>query len=493
MATAFERVMDDRKKIVEELMERIKSGYVLTPEQWNKYWIRPQNPTSMVYYKGVNRLKLGFAAVVNDYKDPRWITFKQAQDRGWKVKKGSKGILCEKWIFSKIVENYNEKTGQKEKVEIKLDKPIVNYFIVYNAQQIEGMPDLYLPELPKSEISEVADDLIKSSECPIREVAQEKAYYSPMNDEIVLPMREVFKDENAFCSVVAHEMIHSTGHPTRLNRPITSVFGSLDYAKEEVVAELGAVFLLSNLGIKIEKDNLQQHSNYLKSWLDVLSKDYNELFRAAKQSETAANRIYENYLQYQRSELYKLKEDIEKSETLKKEPFADLKIKIQYNEHKNIPENTVLEGISAYEYLKELMKVDKEIARKNKIESTYYYDKVKLDFFYKDFSRKDMRIDLGDLEFKNALKVSSGMENRLKLFIEELKDPRVQAAIMREEKMTSEEYDKTLKSMSKDLRDMIKDFKVEEKEYLKHLEQQNGVKSSWSKKIEKEKSEEIER
>lgn len=488
MATAFEKILDERKKLVESLIERINEGYVLTPEQWNEYWVRPQNPTSHVYYKGVNRLRLGFAAVLYDYKDPRWVTFKQAQDRGWQVKKGAKGVLCEKWIYTKTVKVYNEKTGKKEETEVKLDKPIPNYFIVFNAEQIEGIPKLYLPELTKSEVSEITDNLIKSSECPIKELASDEAYYSPANDEIVLPLRQVFKDENAFCSVAAHEMIHSTGHPTRLNREMSAVFGSENYAKEEVVAELGAIFLLSNLGVKIDSEHFQQHSNYLKNWLDVLKKDYNELFRVAKQSELAADRVYDNYLQYQ--ELNKFKE-IEKPETIKQELFTELKINIQHNEYKNIPENTVLQGIAAYNYLKELMKMDKEVAHKNKLENTNYYEKVKIDFYYKDFSRENMRIDLGDLEFKNAIKVSSGLENRLKLLIEELKIPELKMSIMKRENISSDEYEKTLKAMNKDIKNIIKDFKLEEKEYLKQFTQ-DKEKSSWSKKREREK-EEIER
>ena len=476
MATAFQKVMDDRKKIVETLLEKIKAGYVYTPEEWNSFFVRPQNPVSNVYYKGVNRLRLGFAAALYNYKDPRWLTYNQAQKQGWQVKRGAKGVLCEKWIFSQEKKEIDPVTKEEKKVEVPLEKPMVNYFVVFNAEQVENIPELVLPELTKTEVTKITDDLIRSSECKIKEVASEGAYYSPSKDEITLPLRNVFKDENAFCSVAAHEMIHSTGHMDRLNRDISGTFGTIKYAREEVTAELGAVFVLSNLGVKIDNEHLSRHSNYLKNWLDVLTKDYNELFKIAKAAELGADRVYSRYLENQRVE--------------EKEYFKGLEVKYHYGEGNfNIPDNTVLKGAVAYEFLKELIKKDKDINRRNKINNTHYYDKVYIDFRYKDFSRKDMRIDLGDLEFKRALKVSTAMDNRLLIYTEELKNIELKRSIMKRENWTFEEYDTNVKQAEKDVKIMTKEFKEAEKEYTQEVEK---TKSSWGKKREKENGQDLE-
>ncbi|MDU1912596.1 zincin-like metallopeptidase domain-containing protein [Fusobacterium sp.] len=127
--------------------------------------------------------------------------------------------------------------------------------------------------------------MIAASMCPIKEVGQEQAYYSPSKDEIVLPLRESFKDSESFLSTALHEMIHSTGHESRLNRDKGHMFGSPEYAKEELIAELGSVFLQGDLGIKLEGEHFQDHSNYLKSWIGALKEDYHELFRACIEAE----------------------------------------------------------------------------------------------------------------------------------------------------------------------------------------------------------------
>ena len=90
-------------------------------------------------------------------------------------------------------------------------------------------------------------------------------------------------------------MVHSTGHVTRLNRDMGGCFGSESYAKEELRAELGAMFLEADLGLQIKGEHFQDHSNYLKSWIQVLQEDYNELFRACSDAERAVKRIKERY------------------------------------------------------------------------------------------------------------------------------------------------------------------------------------------------------
>mgnify|MGYP000629998773 FL=1 len=293
--TAFEIVMENRKEVVDELIKSMEEGYVATRQLWDKMAVRPQNPVSQIYYRGGNRFRLSMEAVKRGYKDPRWLTYNQAAENDWQVKKGEKGVLCEKWIFSKTVKEKDEKGIEIEK-EVELDKPIVNYFKVFNGEQIAGIPELEKLPLEKGQVLEIAEDMIATSMCPIKEMGQEEAYYSPSKDEIVLPLRESFKDSESFLSTALHEMIHSTGHESRLNRKKENMFGSSEYAKEELVAELGSVFLQGDLGIKLEGEHLQDHSNYLNYWIKTLKEDYHELFRACIEAEKGSQFLYSNYL-----------------------------------------------------------------------------------------------------------------------------------------------------------------------------------------------------
>lgn len=115
--SAYEIVMEDRKKLVEKLIENMKQGYFITKEKLDINSLLPKNPISGFYYKGGNRLKLVFETIDKEYKDPRWLTFIQAQKQGWNIKKGEHGVLCEKWIFEKIEKAKDEVTGEEKEVK----------------------------------------------------------------------------------------------------------------------------------------------------------------------------------------------------------------------------------------------------------------------------------------------------------------------------------------------------------------------------------------
>lgn len=296
---AWDRVSEERRKLVNQLIEKMKEGKTPSEALWNSMIIRPQNPTSKVYYQGGNRLKLGYIAAENEYKDPRWMTFKQASEEGYKIKKGEHGTVCEKWIFTEKVKEKDENGNVIER-EQSLERPKVNYFTVFNAEQMEGVPPLELPERSKSEMLDIAKDFANSSECTVKEVASDSAYYSPSKDEIVMPLKEVFKSDEAFFKVQLHEMGHSTGHESRLSRDLSGDFGSEKYAKEELIAELTSVFVSGNLGVQLEGDHFNDHSNYLSHWIKALEDNPNVLYQAAVAAEKAADRLqsnYENYLE----------------------------------------------------------------------------------------------------------------------------------------------------------------------------------------------------
>lgn len=305
MSGAFDIVMGQRKELVEKMVDLMQQdNFFNNMRMWNKGALRPCNPISNVKYRGGNRMRLMVAALEHSYKDPRWGTLRQFQSKGYSIKKGEHGIPCEKWIFTR------EKTvivnGVKEKVQEKLENPVVSYFTVFNAEQIQDFPPYIQGEKKETELSREADKLISTSECPVREVAQESAFYVPAKDIIFLPPRNFFKDDVSFVKTLLHEMSHSTGHESRLNRKLDNKFGEPDYAKEELRAELGSLFTEIDLDISLQGKHYEDHSDYLKSWIKAIKDDYNEFFRACADAEKISGRLIENYCKQ-----YELKKQIQ--------------------------------------------------------------------------------------------------------------------------------------------------------------------------------------
>ncbi|MBQ5558191.1 MAG: DUF1738 domain-containing protein [Lachnospiraceae bacterium] len=299
--SAAEIVADSRKKLVEEIIENMKKGYIFPPNKWNNDMFRPQNPISGARYKGVNKFRLTLAASIMKYDDPRWLTLnqvKKTEGLEFKSYDRNKGVLCEKWIFERKVKEKDPQTGVEEEKIVKLSRPVVNYFTLYNAQEIEGLPELSRKTLEYDETMKICDEFMKSSICPITETTEGRAYYRPSTDEIVMPMRDSFRDSESFFSTVLHEMGHSTGHPMRLNRDQSGGFGSESYAREELRAELSSYFTEADLGIDLGKHGLHHHVMYLESWVGALQNDVNELFEAIRDADKSTEFLIDRYEQY---------------------------------------------------------------------------------------------------------------------------------------------------------------------------------------------------
>lgn len=240
-------------------------------------------------------------------------------------------MLLEKWIWSKVIEEENE-NGEIEKKMIKLRNPYVNFFRVFNAEQIDGIgPIPKVIPMEKNEMLQVAEEVIASSQCEIVEAMQPRAYYSPTEDKIMLPPRDHFKSQEAFLAVTLHEMSHSTGHPDRLNRQLNNKFGTPEYAKEELNAEFGSAFLQMDLGIQLSDEAVNDHAAYLQSWISVLENDPNELFRAVHNASEISDYLIENYQEYQEEQQNTQQKQISQiqSEELSNSGNAKLKVAIK--------------------------------------------------------------------------------------------------------------------------------------------------------------------
>ena len=173
---AYEIVMESRQKLVEQVISNMKKGYIFTEKKWDAQVLAPHNPVSHVRYKGGNRVRLIQQVVEKGYQDPRWMTRRHLQEQGYYIKKGEKQTICEKWIFTKK-EKYMDEDGQEKVREVELEKPMVSYFGVFNAEQIKDFPPLVQKEDQElSETMKIGMDCICSSECRIIECAQPEAY-----------------------------------------------------------------------------------------------------------------------------------------------------------------------------------------------------------------------------------------------------------------------------------------------------------------------------
>ena len=151
---------------------------------------------------------------------------------------------------------------------------------MFNAEQVEGIePFKDVPEVTEDETLRIADVMIRSSLCVIDEGKREEAFYSPKKDMICLPYRKYFKSNESFLATLTHEMGHSTGHPDRLNRKILNKFGSEEYAIEELNAEIASTFIMADLGVDMEDEIFDDHTNYIGSWIRVLKDDANVFSR----------------------------------------------------------------------------------------------------------------------------------------------------------------------------------------------------------------------
>jgi antirestriction protein ArdC/antitoxin component YwqK of YwqJK toxin-antitoxin module len=288
-----EKIKENREKITNQIIDGLNKEGLKFIKRWNDNQTPRNGLNENTKYKGGNKLNLEITALYSDYKDPRWLTFKQAQAKGLTVKKGSKGVMCEKWIFSKkIKEIVNGKEVEKE---IQLKSPYINTFTLFNGEQIEGL-EPYIPPKPLEirKYSDIIENLEKSSEVKILYEPQDRAYYSPMKDIIVLPEKEAFISEEWLISTLTHEMGHSTGHETRLNR-FSNLENKTEYAEEELRVELASIYTGKELGVETNAKHFESHQSYINGWISLLKDDPDTIYRVVAEAEKISDRMMKNY------------------------------------------------------------------------------------------------------------------------------------------------------------------------------------------------------
>lgn len=271
--------LDVYQHITDRFIEALNEG--ITP--WTRPWKArdlPHNAGSGRRYNGINVFLLQFEAYLKDYTTNGWLTFNQAKKLGGHVRKGEKGTLITYWNLIRK-EREDPDTGKTETVFI----PFLRYHYVWNVDQCDGLPETFDEPLEQSWANDVtADDFIVSVGVDVR-FGGDRAYYHPREDYVQLPALEQFKDAPGYYSTAFHELVHWTGHKSRLNRheDKRGFFGDPTYAFEELVAEFGAAFLCAEFGI----ENEDRHHGYLDSWLKLLKEDNRAVVRAAGKASKA--------------------------------------------------------------------------------------------------------------------------------------------------------------------------------------------------------------
>lgn len=297
MTTHKEKSEQMREELVNNLVELMQNEGLNWKRTWNPLTLLPFNGVSGNKYRGINRMNLAMIATVHGYKDPRWVTAHQAFDKSWKIKKGEKAAVIEKWGM--IALNKEEGVSTESDIEVICIPRLQRIYHVFNFEQLIG-PEAYVDNSEHREGFELADELITMSRCSVIEMASEKAYYQPSLDRIVLPLRQVFNGSDQFVATLIHEMAHSTGHKTRLDRfkDGNSFFGSESYALEELRAEFASVFTQAALGVDLNVEHIENHAAYLQSWLEAAKKDKKILLAAINDAEKISDFLLDDYWSY---------------------------------------------------------------------------------------------------------------------------------------------------------------------------------------------------
>ena len=276
-------MFDIYEAITKRVCEQMEKGTI----PWRRPWFGSSDGAvsgaTGKPYSLINQMLLGLPG--------EWFTFNQCKAVGAKVRKGEKSSMVVFWkTYSK--KQFNS-VGEEEDVTI----PVLKYYNVFHESQIENLPEKESrPKIehidPHAEAEAIVTDYITRSGVKLsRETLSSAAFYSPSDDAITIPNINQFDQQAEYYSTLFHEMVHSTGHKSRLNRlSEKNVKKSAEYSKEELVAEIGAAALVNRCGLETNS-SFQNSTAYIQSWLKALRNDKKMLVSASSKAEKAVNLI----------------------------------------------------------------------------------------------------------------------------------------------------------------------------------------------------------
>ena len=264
--------------ITDRFITALEGGIIPWRKPWNEQYGTPRNYVTGRPYTGVNAFLLHYGCEV-----PFFLTFHQAQELGGYIRKGAHGHPV---VYFQVKTALNKTTQQEER------RFLLKKYTVFSVLDVAGV-EIQLPTLAPATHSpiEAAEALVKGwAGGPPIVNKQERAYYSPALDYVNMPKAASFTSPELYYSVLFHELVHGTGHPRRLARPQGETFGSAGYAREELIAEMGAAFLCAVSGLR-DAQTFENSAAYVQNWLRALRSDKMLVVQAAGRAAKAADLI----------------------------------------------------------------------------------------------------------------------------------------------------------------------------------------------------------
>ena len=290
------------KKVANKVIEQMKTHGTDWVKPWTTKGLGDQHiATSMSTgnaYQGINTLILGIEKAVNGYTTGQWATYQQWKKRDAQVRKGQKGTTV---VFYKKVQ-IKDKASDDPNAKVTI--PLMKFFTVFNADQVEGYELPVYEEIERREPQTVANELSIDVGAELRSNAGDSAFYSPNEDFINMPLIEQFSDDSLYASTLLHELGHWTGHKSRLDRNLKNGFGTKDYAFEELVAELTSAMLCGSLNV--DPEPRPDHAKYLNGWIEKLKDKPESIFKACALAQSASDYLLD--LQAQKVQQTKIKQ-----------------------------------------------------------------------------------------------------------------------------------------------------------------------------------------
>ncbi len=271
--------------VTDRIIDQLENGVIPWEKPWTGVRSGAFNRVSKKSYSLLNQMILKH--------DGEYATFKQWSDLGGHVRKGEKSEIVCFWKIQPIEEEKED--GTKEVKQI----PLLRYYNVFHISQVDGIEPLPKEELHDIEPIEKADQILNDywtkEHIKVEHIKGNKAFYLPTLDMIRLPLFEQFTSNNEYYSTAFHESVHSTMKESRCNRAEERksklvAFGSEEYSKEELVAELGSATILNMIGIETSK-SFRNSSAYIQNWLSVLKNDVKFIVSASSKAEKAVKYI----------------------------------------------------------------------------------------------------------------------------------------------------------------------------------------------------------
>jgi antirestriction protein ArdC len=279
-----------RQKITDRIVKSLEKGVPPWRRPWQPFGL-PVNVASGNAYRGINILLLSLRAQELDVSSNVWGTLKQWNDLGCSVKKRPADVPPGEWgsmivYYQQVEKVVVDDDGEEEEVTF----PVLRTYTVFNADQVTGPAAAYHRTVPRPVAPfATAEKVITATGAAVR-TGGDRAFYNPAEDFIHCPERDRFVSTESYYGTMFHELCHWAGHESRLARLNKFArFGSEAYALEELVAELGGVFLVGHVGLPLVE--LEQHASYLDSWLRCLEQDARAIFQASAAASAAADYI----------------------------------------------------------------------------------------------------------------------------------------------------------------------------------------------------------